>query len=454
MRKVGPPLRESVLNRHPFVDVVGPLTPALGLHISTTARPNDQGTMAVYLAEGGNSKRLLGLSCRHVLISSEEVNMPYVRHPSRPRRDVVLLGSRAFTDLADSIECKIRDRRVTIMGLNEEIEDFEGSEGGPDALAVKETQGLVEAAEKAIEALGEFLDQVKKDWRKPDNRILGHILYSPAIALGVGEHRFTEDWGIFQIDRDKLGNGFQGNKMDLGRKLGPGMFTDKCYPRGDDDWEFKYPGRRLLPLRGTITDHLMRNPDMWDSDSEPCLLVVKNGNATGTTIGRANGVFSIVRDYFHDLSINQTSMEWAIFTTIASLKPFRNLAIRARLLLTSVVVSVACLPAVLVRRRHPISPMRRLSGGSSSASRATGSPTRTSASRHLDIEDLFSCDCFFVLYTPLFIGWLLVDEWTGGSVDRCLALDYACSSNAIIVFQMVLLINNITGVYGARCNTP
>jgi hypothetical protein len=63
---------------------------------------------------------------------------------------------------------------------------------------------------------------------------------------------------------------------------------------------------------GTITDDLMRNPDMWDSDGEPCLLVVKNGNATGTTIGRANGVFSIVRDYFYDMSINQTSMEWGI----------------------------------------------------------------------------------------------------------------------------------------------
>jgi hypothetical protein len=63
---------------------------------------------------------------------------------------------------------------------------------------------------------------------------------------------------------------------------------------------------------GTITDDLMRNPDMWDSDDEPCLLVVKSGNATGTTIGRANGVFSIVRDYFTDMSVNQTSMEWAI----------------------------------------------------------------------------------------------------------------------------------------------
>lgn len=63
---------------------------------------------------------------------------------------------------------------------------------------------------------------------------------------------------------------------------------------------------------GIITDDLMRTPDMWDVDGEPCLLVVKSGNATNTTIGRANGIFSIVRDYFQDLSIHQTSMEWGI----------------------------------------------------------------------------------------------------------------------------------------------
>ena len=52
---------------------------------------------------------------------------------------------------------------------------------------------------------------------------------------------------------------------------------------------------------------------MWDLDGVPCLLVIKSGDyATGTTLGRANGVFSIVRDYFTDMSVNQTSMEWGI----------------------------------------------------------------------------------------------------------------------------------------------
>ena len=89
-------------------------------------------------------------------------------------------------------------------------------------------------------------------------------------------------------------------------------FTAKCFPRGDDDWEFEYPEDRQLTLKGAIADTLMRAPDMWDSDGEPCLLVIKTGSATGTTLSRANGIISIVCDYSTDMSIHQTSMEWVI----------------------------------------------------------------------------------------------------------------------------------------------
>ncbi|KAI1787375.1 hypothetical protein LXA43DRAFT_1098305 [Ganoderma leucocontextum] len=318
-REVGPQLLKPVDDLDPLADVVSALTPALGLRISTKARPGAQGTMALYLAEGGDSDRLLGLSCRHVLIGSKEANIGYVRHPGGPPKDVLLLGERAFTNLADSIKLRIGRHGIAAERWRNQIQEFEEREQGTNAVDVKkakayriETQGLLDKAEKAIEALGVLLDQVNKGWKKLDNRVLGQILRSPAIALGVGEHRFTEDWGIFQVNRAKLGDGFQGNKMDLGTKLDADEFTVKCFPRGDANWGFKYPTDRLLPLMGILTDDLMRNPDMWDSDGEPCLLVVKSGSATDTTIGRANGVFSIVRDYFHDMSVNQTSMEWGI----------------------------------------------------------------------------------------------------------------------------------------------
>ena len=102
-REVGPQLLKPVGDLDPLVDTVSPLTPSLGLRISTKARPDAQGTMALYLAEGGGSDRLLGLSYRHVLIGSKEANIDYIRHPSGSPKDVLLLGRRAFTNLVDSI---------------------------------------------------------------------------------------------------------------------------------------------------------------------------------------------------------------------------------------------------------------------------------------------------------------------------------------------------------------
>lgn len=101
----------------------------------------------------------------------------------------------------------------------------------------------------------------------------------------------------------------------------PYEFTVKCFPHGDASWEFEYPEDRLLPLKGVIADDLMyvhrpnstcRGPTCGTWDGEPCLLVTKRGNANDTTLGRANGIFSIVRDYFNNMSINETSMEWVI----------------------------------------------------------------------------------------------------------------------------------------------
>ncbi|KAG8698584.1 hypothetical protein FRC11_014323, partial [Ceratobasidium sp. 423] len=215
---------------------------------------------------------------------------------------------------------RIARHGILVRRWRKQIERFVEREKGSDKLdAAKatgervETQALVDKAEEAIKALGKLLHDVETRWKKPKDRVLGPIVRAPAIRLGVGEERFTEDWCVFQVDKSKLGDGYRGNKMDLGTEMSVDDFILKCFPHGDADRQFEYPEDRLLPLQGTLTDELMRHPDMWDSAGEPCLLVVKSGNATGTTIGHANGVFSIVRDYFAgDMAVHQTSMEWGI----------------------------------------------------------------------------------------------------------------------------------------------
>lgn len=94
-----------------------------------------------------------------------------------------------------------------------------------------------------------------------------------------------------------------------GTEMASDIFTLKMYPRDDGRTTFKYPSDRLLPLHGLISEELMRAPDMLDHDNEACLLVIKNGNATGVTIGRATGIESFVRDE----DTGEVSMEWAVY---------------------------------------------------------------------------------------------------------------------------------------------
>jgi hypothetical protein len=200
----------------PLVDVIGPLTPALGVRISTVARPNAQGTMALYLAAGGDSQDLLGLSCRHVLIGSTEANLDYASHPHAPRKDVLHLGIRAYSNVVDSIKLTIARHGIAAKRYRKQIEGFEEREKGTGAADVEtarakrvETEEMLAKADKAMLELSKLLDRVKKDWKYQDNHVIGSIVRSPPIQLGVGQQRFTEDWGLFKIDRSKLGNGFK-----------------------------------------------------------------------------------------------------------------------------------------------------------------------------------------------------------------------------------------------------
>ncbi|KAH8108684.1 hypothetical protein DFH11DRAFT_1862160 [Phellopilus nigrolimitatus] len=316
-RSVGPALLRSVSNLNTTADVRSPLTPALGLHIAASDRPGTQGTMALYFAEGGNSDKVLGLTCHHVLFKTDgATNDDYVfPGAGAPLQYVQLLGTRAFDKLLHSIKMRIGHSGVMVEIYEGQIKRLEARVCGDDeedvaeAKELKKTRGLLDDANEAIEDLEKFYEKVKKEWGKPSQRTIGYIRSSPAIAFNVGPEGFTEDWGVFELDGPKFKDAFKGNFIDLGTEIPPDQFTLKMYPRDDGKTSFKYPGNRLLQLRDMITEERMRDPDMLDHNNEACLLVIKNGNATDVTIGRATGIFSFVRDD----ETGQESMEWAIY---------------------------------------------------------------------------------------------------------------------------------------------
>jgi hypothetical protein len=67
-----------------------------------------------------------------------------------------------------------------------------------------------------------------------------------------------------------------------------------------------------MQLRDFVKDGELHRPTMLDANGEHCLIVVKNGAATGVTLGRATGIESFVREY-KDYGISLTSMEIAVY---------------------------------------------------------------------------------------------------------------------------------------------
>ena len=83
------------------------------------------------------------------------------------------------------------------------------------------------------------------------------------------------------------------------------------FSQPEDQVDYEYPDDGLLQASGVVKDDEIRRPQHLDIHGEKALLVVKNGMATGTTVGRANGLDSFTRIYSDD-GTEQTSVETTI----------------------------------------------------------------------------------------------------------------------------------------------
>ena len=69
------------------------------------------------------------------------------------------------------------------------------------------------------------------------------------------------------------------------------------FPQSEGRQNYRYPEDDPLQAHGVVQDAEMRNPQHLDARGEKCLLVVKNGSAMGTTVGRVNSLESFTRIY-------------------------------------------------------------------------------------------------------------------------------------------------------------
>ena len=98
-----------------------------------------------------------------------------------------------------------------------------------------------------------------------------------------------------------------------------GLYED--YPHPEDQANYEYPRGGLLQAFGVIQPDEIRNPKQLDANGEECLLVVKHGLMTGTTIGWVTGMESFTRN-FNEYGIKHRSMEIAVLPYSNANGPF------------------------------------------------------------------------------------------------------------------------------------
>ena len=84
------------------------------------------------------------------------------------------------------------------------------------------------------------------------------------------------------------------------------------YPNPNDQATYSYAADSLLQAYGVVTPAKINSPPHLDVNGKQCLMVVKNGAATDTRFGRANGLESIKRSCPEHGIVEHDSLEIAV----------------------------------------------------------------------------------------------------------------------------------------------
>jgi len=221
MRTAGSKALNHTPSVDPTADVRRPFSSTLGLQIAPKTFPFIESTGCLYLCEGSGDNRVFLLTTRHGLLPpGEYANDTYHRiNLSAPRRDVMHLGTRAYKNALDAVVAKLKDETTKVDQYKKEIDGLGEATENDDPGVIKARNALaieLAKAESTKASVNELHDDITKLWGTESQRILGHVLYTPPLAI-IKDSLFTEDWSLIELIREKFDwDGFRGNVVDLG----------------------------------------------------------------------------------------------------------------------------------------------------------------------------------------------------------------------------------------------
>lgn len=316
----GPGLFAPVSDLDPLKGVIDSLSTPLSLPIAGL-KTKMQGTLGFYFGIG---KDLYAVTARHVLFKDNEANVEY-KYTAGPKKEVVVMGSNAFTDHLAFLQGTIGTLLDTAKYLETRIKlltalaESDGTRAEQSGLELPESREELEKTQIKVEALKAHFVTVKKNWSKAKDRVIGHVVWAPPISVATPPHQYTQDVCVIKLDNNKFRH-LKKNVLSLGPEISPADFKKLMYDRFDAPHEFVYPPEGLFELRGILTQEGIRGPNNKTPAGDPIRRVIKRGFTTLTTVGGLSGFRSHARRYFATGNID--SLEAAIHPHNSNSGPF------------------------------------------------------------------------------------------------------------------------------------
>jgi hypothetical protein len=123
------------------------------------------------------------------------------------------MGSKAYTDLLQSIQSHIGTLISTISFLEKEVTFYQMTQATHELGAVEHQ---LNDTRNTIKALKEFFVKMKKEWKKPKDRVIGHVVWAPPISVNSDPCGYTKDVCVIKLNEKKFLRNFKKNVLDLG----------------------------------------------------------------------------------------------------------------------------------------------------------------------------------------------------------------------------------------------
>jgi hypothetical protein len=141
-------------------------------------------------------------------------------YKARPKKKLVLMGTKAFTNFLISIQGHIGTLNTTVGLLEKRVTALTAKLGGPNTEQVArdlvEIRRELNKAPMAIEELKKFYAKITKQWTKPKDRVIGHVVWAPPISVSTAPTGYTQDVCVVKLDEKKFSRNFRRNVLDLG----------------------------------------------------------------------------------------------------------------------------------------------------------------------------------------------------------------------------------------------